>query len=91
MKDNNQLIAQRIYDIENADYKQRKEWHKNNTTRWELTSEIYMEKSSDHMCWYLWKYDSGKCEFGYFKVVPRMSCSKESIENILNAQMWVWI
>ena len=76
MKDNNQLLAQRIYDIENADSTQRKEWHKNNITKWELSKEIYMEKSEDCMCWYLWKYDDGKCEFGYFKVVPKMSYSR---------------
>ena len=91
MKDNNQLLAEKIYEIENANFKQVKEWHKNNVTRWNLTDDIYMEKSEDYMCWYLWKYNEGKCDYGYFKVIPRMHYRKEDIAKMLEAQHWVWI
>lgn len=91
MKDNNQLIAEKIYEIENAHWKQIKEWHQNNINRWKITDKIYIEVSNDFMCWYLWKYDDGKCEYGFFKVIPKVHCDKETIEKILNAQCWVWI
>lgn len=91
MKDNNQLLAEKIYEIENADFKQVKQWHKDGVKSWALTEDIRMEKSEDCMCWYLWKYNEDKCEFGYFKVIPRMYYDKRSIEKMLSAQHWVWI
>ena len=91
MKDNNKLIAEKIYEIENADFKQVKEWRKNNVTTWKLTDDIYMEESEDCMCWYLWKYNEDKGEYGYFKVVPRMRYSKKNIVKMLKAQRWAWI
>lgn len=91
MKDNTQLLAEKIYEIENANYKQVKEWHKNSVHKWKLTDDIYMEKSEDCMCWYLWKYSENECEYGYFKVIPRMRYSKEDIAAMLEAQRWVWI
>ena len=90
-RDNNQLIAEKIYEIENAHSKQMKEWIKQNVTRHKLTYDIYMEKSDDCMMWYLWKYDPGKCEYGYFKCVPKMHYQKDVIERILEAQHWCWI
>lgn len=32
-----------------------------------------------------------KCDYGFFKVVPKVHCDKKAIEEILNAQHWVWI
>ena len=91
MKNNNQLLAEKIYEIENAHWKQIKEWRQNNITKWKITDKIYMELSDDCMCWYLWQYDDGKCDYGFFKVVPKVHCDKKTIEEILNAQHWVWI
>jgi hypothetical protein len=91
MKDNNQILAEKIYEIENAPRKQANEWLRNNITQWKITDKIYIEASNDHMCWYLWKYDDGKCEYGFFKVIPKVHCDKKTIEAILNAQQWVWI
>ena len=91
MSDDNQLLAEKIYEIENANFKQVKEWNKNNVIKWNLTDNIYMEKSEDCMCWYLWKYSEDKCEYGYFKVIPRMRYKKDYIVKMLDAQIWVWI
>lgn len=91
MKENNQLLAEKIYEIENAHWKQIKEWRQNDVTKWKITDKIYVEVSDDCMCWHLWKYDDGKCEYGFFKVVPKMHYDKNTIEEMLNAQHWVWI
>ena len=91
MKDNNQLLAEKIYEIENANWKQIKEWLLSGVNKWNITDKIYLEASDDHLCWYLWKYDDGKCEYGFFKVVPKVFCDKKTIEEILSAQHWIWI
>lgn len=85
MKDNNQLLAEKIYKIENAPWKQVKEWRQNGITKWQITDKICLEVSDDCMCWYLWKHD------GFFKVVPKVHCDTKTIENILKAQSWAWI
>lgn len=90
-KDNNQLIAERIYEIENAGSKQRKEWREQNLTRHKLTDDIYMTRSEDCIMWYLWKYNPDKCEYGYFKCVPSLYYGKDAIEKLLEAQSWCWI
>lgn len=93
MEDNNELLAEKIYKIENARFKlkQEKEWRKVNVEVWKLTDNIRLEKSEDGMCWYLWKYNSLKCDYGFFKVIPKLHCSKKTIEKMLDAQSWVWI
>lgn len=91
VKDNNQLIAEKIYEIENAGFKQIKEWRKQNITRHKLTDDIYMERSDDCIMWYLWKYNPDKGEYGYFKCVPKLYHTKDTIKKILEAQSWCWI
>lgn len=90
-KDNNQLIANRIYEIEHASYTQRKEWRLQNIKSHKLTEDIYMEKSEDHMCWYLWKYCENKGDWSYFKCIPAFEYEVRTIENLLKEQRWIYI
>ena len=90
-RDNNQLIAEKIYEIENAHWKQKKEWAIQKVSRWRLTDDITMERSDDCIMWYLWKYNPDKCENSWLKCIPRLGYDKAAIETMLDAQHWVWI
>ena len=87
---NHQLLAQRIYNVENANYKQVRKWHKNGVTQWGLLGGVYMERSDDCMCWYLWRSKPDQARL-FCKVVPRFHLSVQTIEAILAAQPWVCI
>ena len=84
------ILAEKVYEIENANYRQQKEWREHGVTKHKLTDNVYMEKSDDHMMWYLWKFSPverrEKC-----KVVPSFHLYPESIERILKSQGWVCI
>ena len=83
-------LSQKLYEIENADWKTKKEWHINNIKRWALNDNIYAEKSEDCLCWYLWKSVPDQVR-SYLKMVPAVFLSSDIIESILEAQPWMFI
>ena len=84
------ILAKNVYEIENANYRQQKEWRDQGITKHKLADNVYMEKSDDHMMWYLWKFSPverrEKC-----KVVPAFHFYPRTIEKILKSQPWVCI
>lgn len=94
MERNHQYLANRIYEIEHADWKQQLEWSEAGVHSWKIARDIRVEKSDDHMMWYLWWTDN-KYHYGdvvLWKCVPRISdLDVRQITAILKAQPWVCI
>lgn len=84
------ILAEKVYDIEHANYRQQKEWQEQGVTKHKLTDNVYMEKSDDHMVWYLWKTFPDQARL-FCKVVPSFHLYADSIESILKSQGWVCI
>ena len=83
-------LADEIYEIENADFKQVKEWRQNGVVSWKLSDDVQLTHSADYMMWYLWKSYPDQAR-SFFKAVPSMHYDKERIRQMLDAQMWVCI
>lgn len=84
------ILAEKVYEIESANYRQKKEWREQGITKHLISENVYMEKSDDHMMWYLWKFRSTERR-ELFKAVPALSLYPNTIEKILKAQPWVCI
>lgn len=82
------LLAEKLFEIENADFKQRILWQKAGVNNWVLAKHISARKSADGICWYLSKYDPNQ-DRTFIKVVPAAGFEVSVIENILEAQPWV--
>jgi len=80
-------LALGIYDIENADFKTKNEWLRDNVLHWHLTDNVRLEISTDRMIWYLLKFypDQARC---FFKAVPKFRYDVSAINAILEAQAW---
>ena len=81
------LLAQKIYEIQVANWKIKKQWTLENKTEWVLQDGVKLESSEDKLMWYVWRSDKCDDEW-FFKAVPRMSYSPDEIEKILKAQPW---
>ena len=84
------VLAKKVYEIENANYRQQKEWREQGITKHKLADNVYMEKSDDHMMWYLWKNLPDKAR-QFCKVVPAFHFYPITITRILKSQPWVCI
>ena len=84
------ILAKKLYEIENADYRQQREWREKGITRHMISDDVYMEKSDDHMMWYLWKFRATERR-ELCKAVPAFHFYPDTIEKILKAQPWVCI
>lgn len=51
---------------------------------------ISMEKSPDHLCWYLWAHMTGR-DSPHLKIVPAMDLEVKAIQTILESQPWVFV
>lgn len=90
MAHNTQKIAEGIFSVENADWKQRKEWLLSGKKVWEITKTVRIEE--DGLIWNVWRDDEDGGRRDFWKVVPRdVGLSKKQIETILSAQPWVCI
>lgn len=89
-KKESKFLAKKIYDIEHAHWKVRRDWLKNNVSSWELTDNIFLHESEDCMMWYLWLNRDDQAR-SFFKAVPKMFLTMKSIRDILKAQPWVCI
>ena len=94
MERNSQYLAERIYEIEHAEWKQKHEWLNAGVDHWEIADDIVVEKSKDHMMWYLWWTDN-KYHYGDTKMWKSVPCISDlrvdQIAAILKAQPWVHI
>lgn len=90
MSNESRVLAKKVYEIENANYKQKREWHEKGVTTFKLAEDVYMNKSDDHMVWYLWKRFPDQAR-EFCKIVPAFFLYPDTIEKILNAQGWVCI
>ena len=90
MRNENWELANRIYEVEHASCKERKEWEIWGRNGWDLTDNVWMTCSDDKMVWYIWK-DEGAFDTPLFKCVPRMYHSRKRIAEILKAQLWTII
>ncbi len=89
---NHALLARKIYEIENADWKQQREWAREGVKSWKLTDDVRLETSNDKMMWYLWAFDNEyRDSMDGFKAVPKMHFSCRMIEKLLKDQPWVHI
>jgi len=90
MHENTQKIAEGIFNIENADFKQRKEWLLSRKKVWEITENVRIEE--DGLIWNVWRSASDGGRRDFWKCLPRdVGLSKERIATILSAQPWVCI
>lgn len=81
------LLAQKIYEIQNANWKSTKQWILENRKEWVLADGVRLEQSEDLLVWYVWKlsyWGDEEC----FKAVPRMGYYPDEIERILKSQAW---
>lgn len=99
-------IAEKIYEIEHANWKQKREWHLTGVKKWHVeirkvldtsTSDIIwidetvtIEQSKDMFSWHIWDKSSLK-NGAFLKVVPASDLEIDAIERILNAQPWFYI
>ena len=97
-------IAEKIYEIEHANYKQKREWHLNGVKKWHVeirkvldTSDIIwidetvtIEQSKDMFSWHIWDKSNLKNR-AFLKVVPASDLEVDAIETILNAQPWLYV
>ena len=95
MKGNILRIAEKIYEISNPTKDLRRKWEEDgvdpHSKEWDLTNNVSMTLSDDHMMWYVWLHDHEQ-NSPYFKCVPRVGMyTKEEIAAILKAQHWVYI
>ena len=90
MSNESRILAKKVYEIENANYKQKREWRDQGKKAFKIADDVYTEKSEDHMVWYLWKTFPDQARL-FCKVVPAFYLYPESIERILDAQGWVCI
>ena len=89
---NNQLIARKLYELENNHRLMRESQHRRSdgVSYYEITDGVTATKSSDGMVWYIWSYREDQDD-PYLKIVPRLCLPVEDIETILKAQPWVYI
>lgn len=83
-------LAEKVYEIQNANFRQVREWYTNGVKRWRLSESVWMEKSEDHMMWYLWKSMPDQAR-EFFKAVPAMHFYPDRIAKVLDAQPWVCV
>ena len=84
------FLAQKIYEIENAGWRTRRDWLMEGKTVWELAEGITMQRSEDCMVWYVWRtYDDQAREF--CKSIPAFSLRQNTLERLLYDQPWVCI
>ena len=89
-KKESKALAENIYRIEHVDYVTRKTWSIEGKKEWRLSADVRLEKSNDCLTWHLWKtYDDQARSF--FKSVPALNLSVDSIYQILQAQVWTCI
>ena len=80
-------LAQKIYEIENADWRTKRDWLMEGKTVWELAEGITMQRSEDCMVWYVWRtYDDQAREF--CKFIPASYLPQNTIERLLYDQPW---
>lgn len=86
-KTESEVLAQEIFDIENADIKTRSEWIRDNVLHWHLSNNVRLEMSNDRMMWYLLKSYPNDIRY-FFKAVPKFQYSVTAINVILATQAW---
>lgn len=83
-------LAHSIYNIQQADWKTKRQWHREGKSSWKLSDRIRMTKSDDCMSLYLLKtYDDQAREF--CKVIPAFNLDENCIEKLLCDQPWCCI
>ena len=91
-------IAEKIYEIEHANWKQKKEWHLNGVEKWHVeignvldaSTTATIEQSKDMFSWHVWNKSHVK-NGAFLKVVPASDLEIDAIETILNAQPWLYV
>ena len=90
MKVNTQKIAEDIYNVMHADWKQRKEWHEQEVDVWSTANGAWFETSEDYMAWHLWMKKDESSRRLYCKVLPyNRELTKEQIAILLDNQPWL--
>ena len=84
------MLAEKVYEIESANYRQIKEWREQGITKHLISDHVYLEKSDDRMMWYLWKFSPVERR-ELCKAVPALHFYPKTIEKILKSQPWVCI
>lgn len=82
------VLAECIYNVENASFQQKTEWRRNKVKKFELASNITMEMSCDGLMWYVRKYNPDQDRF-FIKAVPALGLSVSQISGVLQAQPWI--
>ena len=80
-------LAQRIWEIETADIKQRKKWMSDNVDSWDIGDCVRLVESDDNLVWYLWK-TKRDLPRRYLKVIPKGMWSIDYIERLLEVEFW---
>jgi len=83
-------LAQKISEIQKADWSTKSDWHKNGVTEWKLTEGIRMEYSDDHMAIYVWRRYNDQAR-SFCKILPAFLDYPDDIEPLLYDQPWVCI
>lgn len=84
------VLARMIHYIEIANWKIQKQWRMEEKNSWDLLDGIYMHRSDDCMCWYLWRtYDDQAREF--CKIIPAFYLDEDTIRKLLYEQPWICI
>ena len=72
--DNSMKLAEQIFEIENADWRQQKEWRQKGVESWALVDtfaqHISLRTSEDYLCWQLWKVQRTVYVVKLFQEVP---------------------
>lgn len=84
-------LAAEIHNIEHADFRTIRQWNAENKTKWSIGEGVTLERSIDHMMWYLWAPVPYKGNRYWFKAVPKLHLNKREIKKILDAQGWQYI
>lgn len=83
------MIAEKIYSIEHAHFKEKRKWKQENVSSWDINDEIYLTISDDCMVWYVWK--SNFTGDKWFKVVQRGYLDRKTLYKIIKVQPWEYL
>lgn len=90
MKSESRLLAEKIYEIEHAEWNIRVEFLGSKAPV-RITGDICIQKSADSMFWHLWKEYPDQVR-SFWKGVPSdCELSVDNIVTILDAQGWCCI
>ena len=90
-----EMIARKIYDLENSDWKELAAWHQDEFEQRQhgrhkmfcVSDDIEAHISDDWMCWYVWKTFGDQAR-PFYKVIKADMPEIESMIAMLDAQHW---